>query len=128
MDSAHIYKKIKAKEFRTEDVKAAFQNTKRKFISPVWNNFRAIFNDKDELIATHVVCKLCDSVYTYKVDNNGTETLKKETGTTNLLRHLKVCRSKTKKPTKEKGTFSFLNVPSSTDIQITVIIVQCSVQ
>lgn len=105
LNSVNIYQNIKKNVFRTENLKETFQHSKRKFVSPVWNNFLAIFNDKNEPILTHVVCKFCENVFKHKLETCEIKTSNKEPGTTNLLRHTTKCRLKWNKmkPTKKSG-------------------------
>lgn len=90
VSTAQIKLKIQEKLYNTQDIRQALEKNKRKFQSPVWNTFQAILNEQKEVILTHVCCKFCQEVF----KNTVTLTVRRHTGTSNLLRHEKVCRAR----------------------------------
>lgn len=88
--AAQIKKKINDKIYQIKDIRQAFEKSKRKFQSTVWNNFNAIVDDKNEVIEHFVCCKYCKDVLKCTVVYEAG----KDFGTSNLRRHIAVCKAK----------------------------------
>lgn len=105
--SGFIEKKVKDKTFSTKDLDEAFNDTKRKFISPAWKKFLAVYDENGEIIKSYVVCKCCSKAMSSNLD---TTESKKGSGTSNLLRHSKECTPKEKRGTSEGNSIIFFEV------------------
>lgn len=99
MNSATQIKiKIRNKIYQLIDIRRAFEKSKRKFQSTVWNSFEAILDEKGETIPNFVCCKYCIDVLKCPVIF-GTG---KDFGTSNLRRHVANCRAKKKEKNKNR--------------------------
>lgn len=78
---------------------------RRTMKSPVWNFMCAIFDESNNLIDTHVCCRMCKIVLKYTVSDNNTT----RKCSSNLTKHMKSC-SKNRFP---KATASKYSVNSS---------------
>lgn len=94
--AGQIKKKLEDKIYKIRDIREALVNAKRKFQSPVWNSFQAILNADNEVVVNYVCCKFCQEIYKCTISNQ------KDNGTSNLLRHEKVCRARLKFISKKK--------------------------
>lgn len=80
-----VHKKIVDKIYQTKPIQEAYNTQNRKFISPVWNTFQAIIDNETEIVKDYVCCKYCKFVF---------KSCRKEQGTSNLHRHVNVCKAK----------------------------------
>lgn len=99
LSTATIKRNLISKIYQTKDIRDAFEASKRKFQSVVWNTFLAILDDKNEVISSHVCCKYCSDVFKCTV----IQSENKNIGTSNLLRHSTGCRSKMEANSKKKN-------------------------
>lgn len=96
--SSYVKKKLNNQTFKTGDLREAYKSKQRKFCSPAWCKFLAVYDENDVLLSSHVVCKVCRDVFKSGIhDTNETSadgtTKKKGHGTSNLLRHSRECCS-----------------------------------
>lgn len=95
---ATIKKKISEGKHHLIDIREMSQSYKRNFQSPVWNSFLAILDENNEVISQYVVCKNCKEIFKCTVLPN-----RNDIGTSSLLRHDKVCKSKLQTVSKKKN-------------------------
>lgn len=103
-----IERNIQNNLFQTKDLKEAFRDTKRKFFSPAWNKFLAVVDDNNDVLLSHVVCKLCQRALRSGLDAKNT----RGNGTSNLLRHSKKCNKTSESAGEffwEKNYLSLIN-------------------
>jgi hypothetical protein len=99
-----IKRNIENNVYRLEDVRKVFARNKKSLISPAWNTFLAIIDENSEPISTHVCCKYCNKVMKSSVTiANG-----KDASTSNLLRHVKICKAKVQLVSKKKRKYQCL--------------------
>lgn len=92
-----IKRNLKTNIFKTEDIRRAFEKSKRKFLSTVWNKFFAILDQNKEVISSHVCCKYCNEVFKISVGR-----VKGEYNSSNLQSHLMLCQDKLREISKKK--------------------------
>lgn len=107
--SSLVQKNINNSIFKTGDLREAYKKKQRKFCSPAWCKFLAIYDENNALISSFVVCKLCRKVFKSGIDD--CKDGKKGNGTSNLLRHSRDCTSvkPKKKQTEGRKTAIFWN-------------------
>lgn len=99
LNSNTIRKKLRANIFKTQNIRDAFQDNVRKFSSTAWNSFDAIIDDTNTPLLEYVFCKYCSGVLKHQLGGP------KIHGTTNLLRHRRICEPKVVKRTTQRNTF-----------------------
>lgn len=100
-----ISKNVKDGIFKTKDIREAFRAHNRNLTSSMWVKYLAIFDEKDSLVQSHVLCKVCRKVLKSGIISGH--------GTSNLTRHSKQCVPQSEPQSQEKisGYQSVLSNP-----------------
>lgn len=94
--SEAIRKKILEKVFYLKDISEALESHKKKLKSKSWTFVSAIYTQENELVETHVCCRLCKNVFKYNLtDGRGS--------TSNLSKHINKCSVKPQKKHSNEG-------------------------
>lgn len=99
--SQAIQVKIVANIYTLKNIKDVARERCINLKSSVWNFMSAIVDEANNVIESHVCCRMCKQVFKYRLADKTTG----RSGTSNLSKHLKSCKQ-ARSPARRKSKYN----------------------